>query len=518
MRSSSQTATADVLEVISHSMADASPVFEKIVECCNRLFSAQAFALGIVDERDQVDVPVFRVTDAARRRLGEAGAAAIESRIRAAFPRPLAGTLTEQAIRSGRLVEIRDLRDESVASQPAVQAALQMDLGTSVVIAPLMWEGRGVGSLSMFREEVEGLRERENALLKTFADQAVIAIQNARLFNETSEALERQTATAEILRVISGSVTDTQPVFDAIVASCQRLFAGKAVALVFPKDGMLESVAYSTDLHEQRGAGFLKPWPLDRDSGAGTSILDSRVVNVADTEEGVRQFSRMRDLAIALGYQSALFVPLLRDGRAIGCITILRASKGRFDDQEVALAQTFADQAVIAIQNARLFNETKEALERQTATAEVLRVISESPTDVQPVLDAVAERAGVLCRADGSRVWLVVDGQLRAMTSYGPAYTAGPGIEVAAFEQDVDRRPHRPRTPVHPRRGRGSAHGLRIPGYPRDPEALRLPHRARTCRCCATARRSARSRCCATRCARSRRPRSACCRPSPTRR
>ncbi|MFO1317017.1 MAG: GAF domain-containing protein [Burkholderiales bacterium] len=596
-----QTATAEVLDVISHSMADASPVFEKIVECCARLFPAQAFALGITDERGQVEVPVFRVTEAARRRLGAAGAAGVEARIRTAFPRPLAGTLTEQAIAMGRLIEIRDLRDEGVASQPAVQAALQMDLGTSVVVAPLMWEGRGIGSLTMFREEVEGLRERENALLKTFADQAVIAIQNARLFSETKEALARQTATAEVLRVISGSVTDTQPVFDAIVQSCQRLFAGKAVALVFPNGKMLEAVAYCDDSGEQRGPGMLKPWPLDRGSGAGTSILDSRVVNVPDTAEGMKHFARMRDLAVSLGYKSCLFVPLLREGKAIGCITILRASVGRFDEQEVALAQTFADQAVIAIenarlfnetnealdqqrasgevlaaisgsiadaspvferilascerlfagkvgqinviedgmvrmaayhganraevaaqfpfpvdgssatglavatgrvlhypdidaepdlppraragwtaqglrallvapmlwegkgvgtvfvgrgqpgsysekeiallrnfadqaviaiQNARLFNETKVALERQTATAEVLRVISESPTDVQPVLDAVAQRAGELCHADGSRVWLVENGRLHARTSYGPAYTSTAGFET----------------------------------------------------------------------------------------
>src|SRR5206468_8987819 len=128
------------------------------------------------------------------------------------------------------------------ASQPAVQAAFSMNLGTAVVVAPLMWEGRGVGTLTIFREAADGLRERENALLKTFADQAVIAIQNARLFNETKEALEQQTSTAEILRVISGSIADTQPVFDAIVKSCQRLFGGKAVALVMPKGDMMESI------------------------------------------------------------------------------------------------------------------------------------------------------------------------------------------------------------------------------------------------------------------------------------
>ena len=157
-----QTATAEVLDVISHSMADAQPVFDKIVERCERLFPAQAFALGIVDEQGQVALPVFRVTEAARRRLGAAEAAAIESRIRAAFPRPLAGTLTEQAIASGRLLEIADLRDGDCASQPAVQAALAMNLGTSVVVAPMMWEGRGIGTLTMFREAVDGLHEREN--------------------------------------------------------------------------------------------------------------------------------------------------------------------------------------------------------------------------------------------------------------------------------------------------------------------------------------------------------------------
>src|SRR5205823_8374084 len=122
------------------------------------------------------------------------------------------------------------------------------------------------------------------------------------------------TGTAEILRVISGSVTDTQPVFDAIVRSCQRLFEGKAVGLVFPNGNMLEAAAYSDD-SGAHGPGFLKPWPLDRSSGAGTCILDARVINVADTEEGAKDFSRMRDLALSLGYRSCLFVPLMNGAR-----------------------------------------------------------------------------------------------------------------------------------------------------------------------------------------------------------
>ncbi|MEO8132577.1 MAG: GAF domain-containing protein, partial [Betaproteobacteria bacterium] len=183
-----QTATAEVLQVISGSMADAQPVFEKIVESCEQLFEAQAFALGIVDAQDVVSVPVFRLTQAARQRLGDGEAGTIEARLAAAFPRPLAGTLTEKAFENGRLLEIRDLRDDAFAEQPAVQAALRMNLGTSVAVAPLLWKGRGIGTLTMFRAESGALRERENALLRTFADQAVIAIQNERLFRETQKS------------------------------------------------------------------------------------------------------------------------------------------------------------------------------------------------------------------------------------------------------------------------------------------------------------------------------------------
>ncbi len=183
-----QTATAEVLDVISHSMADASPVFEKIIECCERLFSAEAFALGIVHDDSQVFMPVYRLTSAARIAVGQAEAAQIEADTLAAFPRPLAGTLTERAIREGKLVEIRDVMKTTDAAQPAVQAAAWMKLGTSVIVAPLMWEGRGIGSLTMMRREDGGLRDRETALLKTFADQAVIAIQNARLFMATKVA------------------------------------------------------------------------------------------------------------------------------------------------------------------------------------------------------------------------------------------------------------------------------------------------------------------------------------------
>src|SRR5204862_169169 len=137
-----------------------------------------------------------------------------------------------------------------------------------------------IGTVAVCRAEPGLFPDKLVTLLQTFADQAVIAIENVRLFNETKEALERQTATGEILRVISGSVTDTQPVFDAIVQSCRRLFGGKAVHLAMPRGDIIEDVAFAAETPAAKGVGFLKPWPLDRGSGAGTCILEGRVIVV----------------------------------------------------------------------------------------------------------------------------------------------------------------------------------------------------------------------------------------------
>ena len=374
-----QTATADILRVISSSPTSVQPVFDAIVGTAVRLLACDLTVVVLRKGNEQ-----SMVAGATRDRspIGiSPGTTAIDP----------ADNFPSRVFATGRMLH---LPDWTAVELPERERRIHASSGmTASLMVPMVRDGECIGVLVFGRKTPGPFRDTEIALAESFADQALIAIENVRLFDETNEALERQTATAEILRVISGSVTDTQPVFDAIVASCQRLFAGKAVALVVPNGPLLESVAYSDDTGAARGPGMLRPWPLDSGSGAGTCILESRVVNVADTIEGAKEFARMRDLAIALGYKSCLFVPLLRDGRAIGCITILRATAGRFDDQEVALAQTFADQAVIAIQNARLFNETNEALASQTASADILRVISSSPTDVQPVFDAIVTTA-----------------------------------------------------------------------------------------------------------------------------
>ena len=245
---------------------------------------------------------------------------------------------------------------------------------------------------------------------KTFADQAVIAIENVRLFNETKEALERQTATAGILSAMSGSMTDAKPVFEAIVRSCSALFPGSGVALRLLKEGVLQ-----VEANVGMDAGAV---PVDRRQRRRR--LRARRAHECTCRTSRRRWPSSRGSATRLkyGFHSGIYAPLLREGVAIGTIAVLRPETGGFSDKDVALFNTFADQAVIAIENVRLFNETKEALERQTATAEILKVIASSPSDVQPVFDAIAESALRLLGGRSAAVTRVVDDMRASVGAY----------------------------------------------------------------------------------------------------
>ncbi|MCW5661093.1 MAG: GAF domain-containing protein [Burkholderiaceae bacterium] len=261
-------------------------------------------------------------------------------------------------------------------------------------------------------DELEDLAERFNHMSAELqASYAGLERKVEARTRELSDALEQQTATAEILKVISASPTDVQPVFDAIVASCQRLCGGKSVNLLLASGDMVERVASASEGDVTGGADVAR-WPLDHDSVSGDCILRSVVVPVPDREAVFEVYPRTRELATAIGWRSAVFVPLLRDGKAIGCIGILRSAPGTFDAKEVSLAQVFADQAVIAIENVRLFNETKEALEQQTATAEVLRVISGSVADTAPVFEKILESCSRLFDSSEQGIVLLGGDQL----------------------------------------------------------------------------------------------------------
>ena len=399
-----QTAISDVLRVISASPTDVAPVFDSILGSASRLFDSPTSAVFRYDGR-QVHLAATR--NWSPEALAEA------TRLWPAPPNP--------KLLSGRAILTKSaVIEEDTHADPDYDRGMAL-IGSwrRMIAAPMLKDGEPVGVIAVAWPDPGKSPPQQVELLKTFADQAVIAIENVRLLNETQEALERQTATAEILRVISGSITDTRPVFEAIVNSCQRLFGGKAVALTMPVGGMIEAAAYVGDGSAGREGGFLEPWPLDEGSGAGACILQSRVIMVPDTVEGAQCYPRMRQLALALGYRSALFVPLLRDGRAIGSMVVLRAAPGAFSDKEISLAQTFSDQAVIAIENVRLFNETKEALEQQTATAEVLKAISRTSFELQPVLDVLIENATRLCRSERGFVFIREDDQYQPAASFG---------------------------------------------------------------------------------------------------
>ena len=238
-------------------------------------------------------------------------------------------------------------------------------------------------------DELEGLAEQFNRMSAQLKESYTgLERKVEQRTSELSEALEQQTATAEILQVISGSVSDAQPVFDAIVHSCQRLFAGMSVNLLLPQGEQLRRVAVAAEGPVGAGVG-VREFPLDVRSASGACVLHGQVIAVSDAESVATEYPLTPELARSIGWRSGLFVPLLREGSGIGCIGILRGGSGGFTDKEITLAQTFADQAVIAIENSRLFNETKEALEQQTATAEVLQVISSSVADTRPVFEKI---------------------------------------------------------------------------------------------------------------------------------
>jgi GAF domain-containing protein/anti-sigma regulatory factor (Ser/Thr protein kinase) len=273
------------------------------------------------------------------------------------------------------------------------------------LLVPMLREGAVIGAIGVGRVEPGGFADKQVRLLQTFADQAVIAIENVRLFNETKEALEQQTATSEILRVISQSQTDVQPVFNTIVKSAARLCDGVFGTLASFDGELLHLVAthnFSPTALDVAHRVF--PAPPSRATIMGRAILERGVVHAPDVkldgEYGHPALTR------AVGWRSGLAVPMLRDGVPLGAIAVGRAQPGPFTDQEIALLQTFADQAVIAIENVRLFRELEEkngalthALEERTATSEILRVISNSPTAVEPVFEAIVTSGRHLCQA-----------------------------------------------------------------------------------------------------------------------
>ncbi len=402
-----QTATAEVLQAISSSVEDTAPVFEKILDSCERLFGTEHLGIVVVRDDGLVHPAAIR--------------GSIVKTMTRTLPMPLDSSTTGRAIRDRRIVQIGNI--EAIAESSAWARDTIEAVGSfSAAWVPMLWEDRGIGSIMVVRQPPSPFSEKDEALLKTFADQAVIAIQNARLFNETREALEQQTATAEVLQVISSSVADTAPVFDKILESCRHLFATEQLGIFLAgDDGQVHASAWRGSALDAIARTF--PKRIEQ-TMTGRVIRERRTLHVPDADTMIDPPAAVRGVVELIGNCSIAWAPMLWEDRGVGSFAVLRQPPKPFTDKELALLKTFADQAVIAIQNARLFNDTKEALERQTATSEVLKVISESPTDVQPVLDAVAERALELCGAAQSVVALVEGSNIRFVSGYGSTANA----------------------------------------------------------------------------------------------
>jgi len=384
-----QTATAEVLGVINSSPGDLAPVFDAILEKAHSLCgSAQG---GLVS----FDGEQFRAV--ATRGVPESFAELVREPFR-----PVAGSKEELLVLGEPLVHIPDVTEFAPGpDNPISRAAVELTGIRTLLLVPLRKDGALLGYISAHRQEVRPFSQKEIALLQNFAAQAVIAMENARLITETREALEQQTATAEVLGVINSSPGDLAPVFDAMLEKAMRLCEATHAHL-FRFDGERVHPAAA------RGDPQFTQWFLQQEpaiSSPGSSVDRMRrgepYVHMLDATEAppYRDNAWYRELIDRSHCRTSINVPLRKDGALLGTIHLYRPEVRPFSDKQIALVQNFAAQAVIAMENARLITETREALEQQTATAEVLGVINSSPGDLAPVFDAMLDKALTLCGA-----------------------------------------------------------------------------------------------------------------------
>ena len=394
-----QTATAEVLGIISRSPTDVQPVLDAIVESAARV-------CGIDDVHLRLHSGHMMV-------------------LRAHFG-PIPHGPVEIVIDAPPM---RWVREHGTLHIPDVRAQNEIELLSpgplrSFLSVPLHQQGELIGILTARRIELLPFTPAQIKLLETFASQAVIAIENVRLFNELearnrdlTEALEQQTAISEILRAIANSPTELQPVLDVIAENAARICGTPDVAISRVENDVYRWVA-TYGIVPTRAVGTTRP--IDRGSVIGRSIVDRQTIHIHDIRTVQDNFWHVKTGAVVEGLRTMLATPLLREGVAIGAIGIRRTEVQPFTDKQIALLKTFADQAVIAIENVRLFQELKESLEQQTATSEILGVIASSPTDIQPVLDVIAENAARLCDATDAVIHRIDGDELRTVANYGP--------------------------------------------------------------------------------------------------
>jgi PAS domain S-box-containing protein len=380
-----QAASAEVLQMINSSPGNLTPVFDAILEKAHSLCAVVHGSLQLYDGEK------FRAVAA------HGLSTEFAARVRQGY---IPGPQHRELLGGARFAQV----DAAALDDPISRAAVELSGIRTTLFIPLRKDETLLGQIVAQRKEVRPFTEKEIALLETFAAQAVIAIENARLLDELhartdnlQESLDYQTATGDVLKVISRSTFDLQPVFDTLLEAAAALCETASSALAIRQGDVYRYVATVRSSREYDQALRSLSFVPGRSNGVQRALLERKVVHIVDARaDPDYDFPPATNLA---GVRTVLSVPMFRQDEVIGVITLTRHEVKPFTERQIELVRTFADQAGIAIENARLINETREALEQQTATAEILQVINSSPGELAPVFDAMLEKAMRLCEA-----------------------------------------------------------------------------------------------------------------------
>jgi GAF domain-containing protein len=427
-----QTATTEVLRVISNSPGDMQSVFQAMLEngvrACGAKFGVLfRFESGMFHPTAMLDVP-----PAFAKVLIRQGAFA---------PKP--GQLFGRLCEAKRVIQVEDRATESHDSPSAKYGGAR-----SAIAVPMLNADELIGAFFIYRTEVQPFTDKQIELVQNFAAQAVIAIENTRLLSELRESLQQQTATADVLKVISRSTFDLHTVLDTLTASAARL-CGADRGSIMQRDGDVYKLASNYGFSREAELYALDhPLVPDRGSVTGRAALEGRAIHIpdvlADPEYDASGYQK------AFVYRTILGVPLLREETTIGVFVLTHDEVNPFTEKQIELVTTFADQAVIAMENARLLNELRESLEQQTATSKVLDVISRSAFDLQAVFETVVESSVRLCGADRAFIFRFDSELLRMAVAFNyvsrewkeylAQHPTRPGRDSAAGRAALDRR------------------------------------------------------------------------------